>query len=220
MALSVCVLAFLSVGVVMHGKTIRFDKDTRGALPAGWSAAMTHSGGEPRWEVIADGSAPSRSNVLAQLSDDKTNGRYPLAIHDKATIKNGSVSVRCKAVSGEVDQACGIVWRYRDADNYYIVRANALENNVLLYKVENGQRQPLTPNGMPPDTYGLKHPVPAGQWNPLRVTFRGTRMTVFFNGDEKLFEVDDTTFSEAGKVGLWTKADSVTFFDDFRFDSD
>jgi hypothetical protein len=202
----------------MRGDTITFEKDKPGALPAGWSSAMTHSGGEPRWEVIPDDSAPSTRNVLAQLSDDKTNGRYPLAIYDTATIKDGEVSVRCKSLAGTVDQACGIVWRYRNPDNYYIVRANALENNVVLYKVEGGKRQPLSPKGFPPDTYGIKHPVPAGQWNHLRVTFQGSLMTVFFYSDEKLFEVEDETFKEAGKVGLWTKADSVTYFDAFHFE--
>jgi hypothetical protein len=218
-ALSAYLAALLSIGAIMHAETVTFDTDQRGALPAGWSTAMTHSGGEPRWEVIADESAPSKPNVLAQLSNDKTNGRYPLAVYDRATIKDGDVSVRCKCVSGEVDQACGIVWRYRDPDNYYIVRANALENNVVLYKVEGGKRQPLPPKGLPADTYGVKQPVPAGQWNRLRVTFQGSLMTVFFNADEKLFEVEDETFRDGGKVGLWTKADSVTYFDAFQFDS-
>ena len=87
---------------------------------------MTHSGGEPRWEVITDEGGTRKTQVLAQLSQDKTSGRFPLAIYDKARLLNGELSVRCKSVSGEVDQACGIVWRYRDANNYYITRANAL----------------------------------------------------------------------------------------------
>ena len=129
---------------------------------------------------------------------------------------NGELSVRCKSVSGEVDQACGIVWRYRDANNYYITRANALENNIVLYKVQDGERRSLAPKGQPSRAYGVKHPVLSGQWNELRVKFEGNLMTVFFNG-QQLFEVEDGSFTEPGKVGVWTKADSVTYFDDFRF---
>ena len=92
---------------------------------------MTHSGGEPRWEIIKDDGEIGKAQVLAQLSQDKTSGRFPLAIYEKARLRNGEVSVRCKSISGEVDQACGIVWRYRDPNNYYITRANALENNVV-----------------------------------------------------------------------------------------
>jgi hypothetical protein len=109
-----------------------------------------------------------------------------------------------------------MVWRYRDPNNYYITRANALENNLVLYKVQDGERRSLAPKGQPSRAYGVKHPVPSGKWNELRVKFQGSLMTVFFNG-QQLFEVEDSTFSDAGKVGLWTKADSVTYFDDFRF---
>jgi hypothetical protein len=126
------------------------------------------------------------------------------------------VSVRFKPVSGTVDQAAGIVWRYRDAGNYYIVRANALENNVVLYKVENGKRIPLAPRGTPAKTYGVKHTVPGQTWSRLSVAFHGNLFTVSFNG-EKLFEVEDNTFPDPGRIGLWTKADSVTHFDDFEF---
>jgi len=124
------------------------------------------------------------------------------------------LSVRFKPVSGAGDQAAGLVWRYQDKDNYYIVRANALENNVVPYKVENGRRidLPLKGEGR---TYGKKTPVPKNQWSELRVTAKGTLFTVYLNG-QKLYEVEDGTFSEAGKVGLWTKADSVTYFDDLK----
>lgn len=205
-----------SCTIIMNAETLKFDKTKLGTLPPSWSAAMTHAGGEPKWEVIADTSSPTTRLVLAQLSVDKTSGRFPLAIYEKASMKDGEVSVRCKPVSGQVDQACGVVWRYRDANNYYIARANALENNVVLYKVENGERKSLAPKGLASRAYGVKHPVPSGQWSELRVGFRENLMTVYFNR-EKLFEVEDSTFLDAGKVGLWTKADSVTYFDEFRF---
>ena len=176
---------------------------------------MTHKGGAPRWEVIADATAPSKPNVLAQLSDDKTGDRFPLAIWEKASFANGEVSVKFKPVSGKEDRAGGLVWRYRDPDHYYLVRANAAEDNVVLYKVDAGRRSSIAPKGTPPKTYGVKHKVPSQTWSTLRVIFEGSHFQVFFNG-ARLFEVEDQTFAQPGKVGLWTKADSVTYFDDFQ----
>jgi hypothetical protein len=128
-------------------------------------------------------------------------------------VLNGEASVAFKAVDGSIDQAAGIVWRYQDPNNYYIVRANALENNVVLYKVENGVRTSIAPKGMPSRSYGVKHLIPTGRWNKLKVIFRGATFTVFLN-QERLFEAEDTTFQKPGKIGLWTKADSITYFDD------
>ncbi len=126
-------------------QTINFDSAAVGSVPAGWTVAMTHTGGAPKWEVLKDETAPSKPNVFAQVSDDKTGGRFPLAIFDQANFADGALSVKFKAVSGSVDQAAGLVWRYRNPDNYYIVRANALEDNVVLYKVEGGKRSSLAP---------------------------------------------------------------------------
>ena len=192
-----------------------FDKDAPGAMPSGWKAAVTHAGDAPRWEVVADETAPSKPNVLAQLSAEPGRAQFPLAVFQGVTCRDGDLSVRFKPVSGKVDRAAGLVWRYRDENNYYIVRANALEGNVVLYKVEDGKRTSLAPKGTPPKTYGVDHEVPSGRWSALRVVFEGPRFTVFFEGQE-LFVVEDGTFSEAGQVGLWTKADSVTHFDDFQ----
>ena len=122
------------------------------------------------------------------------------------------MTVRIKPVSGRVDQAAGLVWRYRNADNYYLVRANALENNVVVYKVENGSRTDLPVKGQG-RTYGQKVTVPSGQWSTLRIVASGPLIEVHFNG-AKLYEVEDTTFRQAGQVGVWTKADSITQFDD------
>jgi Domain of Unknown Function (DUF1080) len=199
---------------IASAETIRFDGSMPGTLPAGWTIAMTHAGGEPRWEIARDPGAPSPPFVLAQVSQDRTAGRFPLAIWGGASIRNGEVTVAFKAVSGTVDQAAGIVWRYRDPNNYYIVRANALENNIVLYKVENGVRLSIAPKGMPSRSYGVKHDIPKAQWNTLRIVFKESHFSVFFNG-EQVFETDDQTFGNAGKTGLWTKADSVTYFDNF-----
>ena len=211
MRLLVVLFALAALGAA---QVTNFDSAQPGTLPPGWTQAMTHNGGAPKWEVLTDGSAPSKPNLLAQTSNDPTDGRFPLAILDKANVKDGELSVKFKTISGKVDQGAGIVWRYRDPNNYYIVRANALENNVVLYKVQNGRRSSLAPKGTPPGTYGVKHKVPSQEWSTLRVIFSGPLFSVYFNG-EKLFDVEDSTFPEPGKVGLWTKADSVIYFDDF-----
>jgi hypothetical protein len=205
----------LAVAAIGRGESINFDHATVGAVPAGWTVAMTHTGGAPRWEVLRDDSSPSKPNVLAQVSTDRTAGRFPLAIWDRVSLKDRTLSVRFKAVSGSVDQGAGLVWRYSDANNYYIVRANALENNVVLYKVQNGQRVSLVPKGAVSNTYGVKHRVPKQIWSTLSVAFQGTIFTVSLD-NERLFEVDDSTFTGAGKTGLWTKSDSVIYFDDFQ----
>ena len=197
-----------------HSESIGLDNATPGKLLADWTVAMTHAGAPPRWEILRDESAPSPPNVLAQLSRDTTAGRFPLAIWDRASLQDGELSVAFKTVDGSIDQAAGIVWRYQDPNNYYTVRANALENNVVLYKVENGIRSSIAPKGLPSRSYGVKHPIPSGRWNTLKVTFSGAKIAIFLN-QERLFEAEDTAFQKSGKIGLWTKADSVTYFDDF-----
>jgi hypothetical protein len=192
--------------------TVDFNKDNTGESPKGFTTALTGQGKAGVWVVMKDDASPGQGNVLAQTDTDATSYRFPVCVYDGATAKDADISVKFKPVSGKKDQAAGIVWRYRDRDNYYIVRANALENNVVLYKVEGGKRVdlPLKGEGR---TYGKKAPVPSGKWSALRVTAKGNLFTVYLNG-EKLYEVEDGTFTEAGKVGLWTKADSVTYFDD------
>lgn len=202
-----------------HGEVVRFDNAAVGTIPTGWTVAMTHTGGAPRWEIVQDDSAPSGPNVMAQVSTDLTAGRFPLAIWDRASLKDGTLSVKFKAVSGSVDQGAGLVWRYRDPNNYYIVRANALEDNVVLYKVQDGERRSLAPKGAVSNTYGMKHRVPKQTWTALSVVFSGNLFTVSLDG-QKLFDVEDSTFTGAGKTGLWTKADSVIYFDDFRVESE
>lgn len=211
-------LLSLAIAAIVPGlaETIGFDSARPGSLPAGWTSAMTHTGGAPKWEVVQDGTAPSKPNVLAQTSSDRTSGRFPLAIYEKANFRDGEFSIKFKTISGSGDQAAGLVWRYRDPDNYYIVRANALEDNVVLYKVEGGKRISLAPKGTPSRTYGVKHKVPKQTWTKLAVSFSGGQFVVSFDG-QKIMEVEDSTFTGAGKVGLWTKADSVTYFDDLEF---
>ena len=191
-----------------------FEKAEPQKTPPDFTAALTAGGGPVSWVVVEDPSAPAGPKVLAQTSKDDTNRRYPVCVYDKLVAKDVDVSVRFKPVSGEVDQAAGLVWRFRDKDNYYIVRANALEDNVVLYKVERGVRTDLKVQGQS-GGYGVKAPVPNGQWSTLRVTAVGDSFEVFLN-DRKLFDVRDATFTEAGKAGVWTKADSVTHFDQLK----
>ena len=191
-------------------QTASFNADTIGAPPKGWTITMTGRG-DAKWTVETDDTAPSRSNVLKQSG----RATFPLALKEGTSIRNGFVEVRFKAVAGAEDRAAGLVWRARDADNYYVVRANALEDNVVLYKTVNGTRSPLDIVGRK-GGYGVKVTVPSSQWHTLRVDFTGTRFRVTFN-DKALFEVEDTTFKDPGMFGLWTKADSVTVFDGLSF---
>jgi hypothetical protein len=193
-------------------KTWNFDKDNVQSLPQGWLFALTGQGAKGVWVVLADSTAPSPPNVLAQTSKDITDYRFPIAIVENATYQDPNLVVQFKTISGRVDQSAGLVWRCQDAKNYYVVRANALEDNVVLYKVENGKRSNLRPKGATGRGYGVKIAVPRNAWNRLGVKVSGNLFTVSFNG-QKLYEVEDNTFAEAGKVGLWTKADSVTYFD-------
>ena len=195
-----------------------FDTAEVGKPPADFLTALTGGGGPVTWVVKEEPSAPSDGKVLAQTSADATSYRFPLCVYEQVTAKDVVVSVKFKPVSGKVDQAAGIVWRYRDRDNYYIVRANALENNVVLYKVEGGKRTDLKPSGAGLFAYGKKANVPQGQWSELRLAATGKRFEVALNG-EHLFTVEDETFTQPGKVGLWTKADSVTSFDNLTIES-
>jgi hypothetical protein len=197
-----------------QGTTIDFNNDKVGQPPAGFSTALTGRGLLGKWTVMKDEASPERGNVLAQTDADTTDYRFPVCVYDALAAKDMDVSVRFKPVSGRGDQGAGIVWRYRDKDNYYIVRANALEGNVVLYKVQNGRRTDLPLKGMG-RTYGSKEKVPSRQWGILRVVARGNLFEVYHDG-RKLFEVEDDTFKEAGKVGVWTKADSVIYFDDLQ----
>jgi Domain of Unknown Function (DUF1080) len=206
--------ALLAPGCLAHARaagaaevtTLDFDANVAGTLPPGFSIGVTGGGGPASWVVVEDLTALSHGKVLTQMSADKTSFRFPVCVYDGLTAKDVEVSVSFKAVSGTVDQAAGIVARFRDKDNYYIVRANALEDNVRLYKVERGKRKQLA---------GANVKVSPTEWHRLTLEVKGTHFRVLFN-DTLLFEADDTTFKHAGKIGLWTKADSVTSFDDLR----
>jgi hypothetical protein len=209
--ITIMAAALFLVGVNdMANRAISFEGTQIGVAPEGWTATLTGSG-NPKWTVESDGSAPSKSKVLKQSG----RATYPLLLKNDTSIKDGFVEIKFKAVAGSQDRAAGIVWRAKDANNYYVARANALEDNVVLYKTVNGVRSPLDIVGRK-GGYGTDVKVPADTWHSLRVDFSGSRFRVSFNG-KQLFEVEDSTFNAAGKVGLWTKADSVTLFDQITY---
>ena len=183
-----------------------FEGTRVGSVPPGFSPGLTGKGTPPAWKVVDDPTAPAGPRVVAETSGDRTNDRFPLLILDGFEARDVQVSVAFKPVSGRVDQAAGIVVRLKDANNYYIARANALEGNVRLYKVVGGKRSQFA---------GKDVPIPAGRWETLGFGVQGDRLEVQLNG-AVLFEARDQTFKDAGKVGLWTKADSVTYFDELR----
>jgi 3-keto-disaccharide hydrolase len=205
----ICIVATMTIVVIGATRKVDFSDDAVGQAPKGFEFGHTAKAGAPgKWVVQAEGT----EKYLAQVDPDSTRSRFPVAVVADVSAADVDLSTRFKPVSGRVDRAAGLVWRFLNEDNYYIVRANALENNVVLYKVEKGKRTDLPVKGEG-RTYGKAAQVPSGQWSTLRVVATGPRFEVFFNGT-KLYEVEDTTFTQPGKVGVWTKADSVTQFDD------
>src|SRR5213596_3819046 len=208
-------MSVLTTGLMANlavAEMVTFDDAKPGEPPPGWTATKTGKG-EAKWTIEKDDTAPSKPNVLKQSGE----ATYPVCLKNDTSLKDGFVEVKFKPVSGKEDQAGGVVWRGKDSDNYYIARANALEGNVVLYKTVNGKRSPLDIVGRK-GGYGVKESVASGQWHTLRVEFAGNHFKLSFDG-KHLFDVEDTTFTEAGKVGVWTKADSVTLFDDFTYGS-
>jgi hypothetical protein len=188
-------------------ETENFDSTKDGALPAGWLPGITGPG-QAYWAVTADPTAPSAPNVLKQ-SGKVASHSYPWCIKKNISLQNGFVAVKFKPISGKEDQAGGVVWRWQDGGNYYIARGNALENNIILFRTANGVRKAL---------HRVPMTVMGNQWHSLRVDFSGKHFTVSFDG-QKAMEWEDDMFRKAGAAGVWTKADSVTEFDDFQYGS-
>jgi hypothetical protein len=160
--------------------------------------------------------AAARSGALSRTAPHQVNqtcsnnpgvGTFPICIYESANLKDGLVEVQFKPIAGKEDQAGGVIWRCKDANNYYIARANALEDNVTIYHTINGKRVAFK---------NVNTKVTSGVWHSLRVDFKGNQFTVTFDGN-KVIEATDESFANAGKVGVWTKADSVTAFDNFTY---
>jgi hypothetical protein len=199
-------LACSALGEEAQPLAIEFGSMPAGAPPAGFTQMLTGKGKPGDWVVAEDAAAPDKMRVLAQSSSDPTGERYPLCVHDAFSAGNVDVEIRFRPVAGRVDRAAGIVFRLRDQGNYYVVRANALEDNVRLYHVVNGDRRQFA---------GVTAKVVTGQWQTLRVRAVDDRFEVFLNG-RSLFTATDRTLPDPGRIGLWTKADSVTHFAELR----
>ena len=203
--LSVTISAMMIIATgIASAETVNFDDMQTGAPPPGWTATQTGSG-TAKWAVEKDNSAPTKPNVLKQSGQ----ATFPVCFKNDTNIKDGFVEVKFKPISGKEDQAGGVIWRLQDANNYYIARANALENNVTIYHTIKGKRTEKKRTNMN---------VASGQWHTIRVDFNGNHFTVTFDG-KKAIEWNDDTFQNAGKVGVWTKADSVTSFDHLTYGS-
>jgi hypothetical protein len=195
-----CMLG-VSGGMAM-AETVNFDQDKAGTLPAGWKSGVTGRGA-PKWTIDKDETAPTPPNVLKQSG----SGTFPWCVKANTAIENGSVEVKFKPISGREDAAGGLVWRWKDGDNYYVARANALEDNVALYYTQNGRRNTIK---------YVDAPVAKSQWHTLKVEFAGKSIRVTLDG-KVYIEQEDDHISGSGAVGVWTKADSVTAFDDFTY---
>jgi hypothetical protein len=206
------VMALVGAGLTGAEKTkarvVRFTKDDVGKLPAGWKAEQTHQGANSSiWKVVADDTAPSgKGYVLAQTAQSP-NRVFNLCVVEDSTYKNPTLSVSFKAMRGKNDQGGGFVWRYLDANNYYIARMNPLESNYRVYKVVAGVRKELKRKE--------NLSVRAGEWHKLKVRQKGNHIECFLDG-KKMLDARDDTFKKAGKVGLWSKSDAQTHFDGFR----
>jgi len=188
-------------------KKLTFDQDPVGSPPAGFAFERTGEGPEGQWIVRADPASP-KNHVLVQESRDRTDYRYPLAIANEREHRDVMLSVRAKPISGERDQAFGLVWRYKDPRNYYLTRCNANEDNCRIYRIVKGTRQLFQDKSAP---------VAKNTWHRLKLEATGNHFLVWFDGT-KVFDATDDAFKDAGKVGLWTKADSVIQFDDFTIE--
>ena len=192
----------IAITALASADTVNFDNSKVGAAPPGWTATQTGSG-SAKWSVEKDDSAPSQPNVLKQSGE----ATFPVCFKNDTSLKDGFVEVKFKPLAGKEDQAGGVIWRVQDANNYYIARANALEDNVTIYHTINGKRVAFK---------SINTKVTSAVWHTLRVEFAGNKFTVIFDGS-KVIEATDDSFTNAGKVGVWTKADSVTLFDNFVY---
>lgn len=206
--LSLLALTTILTGAIIFAesgkRTWNFDQDSPGKLPVNFTSALTGKGTIGQWAVMKDDTAPSPPNVLAQTSTDSTDYRFPLAIVEDTSYQDLAVGVKFKTISGKVDQGAGLVFRLKDKDNYYILRANALEDNYRLYHVVKGRRVQFA---------GANFRVPSNTWHEISVEARGNEFKCYYDGQLKITTKDDT-FKDPGKIGLWTKADSVIYFDD------
>lgn len=200
---TIIVLLLSAASVLAQVASFNFDADAVEKPPSGFTSYATGDGPAGKWIVKEFPDAPSGKHVVQQSDAVNSDGRFPVLIADAGEYADLDVSVKAKALSGKIDQGMGLVFRFRDPKSYYIVRANALEDNFRLYKMVNGKRLQFA---------GANVKVASNQWHTLRVVAQGEHIRCFFDG-KQLIDATEKTYS-TGKIGLWTKADSIIAFDD------
>jgi hypothetical protein len=206
-------LGFLGLGA----ENINFDTVAPEAPPPYWSTVHTHSGPLGDWVVRRDPSAPSRPNVLSQIARAGARYEFEIAVFDKVLCRDGDLSAKIRLRSGPGSKTAGLVWRYQDPNNFYMLHLSADQRNVVLFRVQRGKAEEIPVRGARPGSFGVPHDVRSGVWYLARVVFRGPRVRVFL-GNRLLFDATDNAILRGGKTGLWTKGSTVASFDDFRID--
>lgn len=205
-------LGFLGFGA----DNVNFDTVSPGTPPPNWTF-VSRAANPVRWEVRHDPGAPSRGNVLEKVTPGATDGDNPVAVFDKEICRDGELSVKFRIDGGGRTHNTGIVWRYQDPNNYYLLDFNADQKRIALFSVRDGQFRPVPPAGARPGSEGLSHDIQVGQWYVVKVLFRGPQIHVLF-GNRRLFEAVDNRLSSPGRTGLWTRGRTTASFDDFRVD--
>ena len=205
-------LTFMGLGA----DVVNFDALTPGSAPSAWTIE-SHGKTGPKWIVKADPTAPSRPNVLEQATGGTSEADLPIAIFDKTVCRDGDLSVKFRINGGRRIRTAGVVWRYVDANNYYLLHLSADENNITLYRVRDGKPEAVPPLGSPKGQTGVHHNLKVGEWYITKVIFRGSKIRVLF-GNRRLFEAEDNTITGQGRTGIWTRGHTIASFDDFRID--
>jgi hypothetical protein len=189
-----------------------YDAVRQGQLPPGWSAPTSH-----KWEVRSDKTAPSHPNILQGESANATESEPPLALYDRVVCRDGDLSVKFRIDGGQRGNAAGIVWRYQDPNNYYLLSLSSDDKSIVLHRIHNGVTEVVSTSGGRPAPIGVAEDIRAGQWHVIKVAFRGSKVRVFF-GNRSIFTADDSGLLGAGRTGLWVKGAKGASFDDFRID--
>lgn len=187
------------------GKPITFGKEHLGKLPPHWTVAKTGAGEGSVWKVVAADGSPGKTGCALMQTAKSPNAVFNICVRDGSKFQDGEISVKLKAVHGDLDQGGGLVWRYKDANNYYITRFNPLENNFRVYKVVDGKRSQLATKE--------ELELPKDKWFTIEIKHIGDKIECSLNGKPHL-KVEDKTFPESGQVGFWTKADAQSLFDE------
>jgi hypothetical protein len=196
---------------------VNFDAVTPGSPPPNW-LFVSRPANPVRWEVRHDPNAPSRGNVLEKVSPGAADSDNPIAVFDREPCQDGDLSVKFRIDGGSRSKTAGIVWRYQDAGNYYLLHFSADQHNIVLLRVQNGKFIPIPPLGVKPGPGpGVPHEIVPGQWYVAKVLFRGKQIRVLF-GNRRLFEAEDSAITASGRTGLWTRGRTLASFDDFRID--